>query len=182
VVARADVLSVVDRARILDLLGSSAELAQRVLDLSAELLPSRLDSVWFFPDGEEVTHPSVLRPYSREAGDINLGSRPDAFEYLTLHIDWESLCASGAEVAYRLVRSRSAQASERSEQIDVLLGRLQTEVDQRRARVAAGMSGDEWAFDPAVAENLGLALVEPRLTVISAGAVFLGDPQLAGLK
>lgn len=182
VVARADVLSVVDRARVLDVVGPSTELAQRVLDLCAELLPSRLDSVWFFPDGEEVTHRSVLRAYSREGGDVNLGSRPDAFASVISHIDWESLCASGAEVALRLVRSRSAEALHRTAQVDMLLGRVLTEVDQRRMRVAAGMSGDEWVFDAEVSGNLERTLAEPRRTVVSAGAVFLGDPHSAGLS
>jgi ATP-dependent helicase HepA len=182
VVARADVLSVVDRAQVLDVVGPSTELAQRVLDLCAELLPARLDSVWFFPDGEEVTHPSVLRAYSREGGDINLGSRPDAFDSFISHVDWESLCATGAEVALRLVRSRSAEALHRTAQIEMLLGRVLTEVDQRKARVSAGMSGDEWTFDDVVYGNLERTLVEPRRTVVSAGAVFLGDPHLAGLS
>jgi len=80
------------------------------------------------------------------------------------------------------VRSRSAEALHRTAQIDMLLGRVLTEVDQRRMRVAARMSGDEWAFDAEVSGNLERTLAEPRRTVVSAGAVFLGDPHSAGLS
>jgi hypothetical protein len=101
---------------------------------------------------------------------------------LTSHIDWEALCASGAEVALGLVRSRSTQAAERIEQIDLLIRRVLTEADQRRVRTAAGLSGDEWVFDGELATHLSRTLSEPHRTVISAGAVFLGDPHRAGLQ
>ena len=181
VVARADVSSSVDRGRVLGVDGLAALVGQRVLDLSAELLPSAFESVWFFPNGDEVTHPSVRRPYSRENGDVNLGSRPGAFAFLTSQFAWESLCSGGADIGLKLIRERAETTSDRPRRVEVLLGRLLTETDQRRTRTAAGLSGDEWVIDAVAIEKLRAVLLEPRLTVIGAGVIFLADRELAGL-
>jgi ATP-dependent helicase HepA len=182
VVARADVSSRVDRSGVLDVRGLPPELSQRVLDLSVGLLPSELESVWFFPNGDEVTHPSVLRAYSRDTGDLNLGSRPEAFEELTSHLDWESLCSQGTNIALGLTRTRLVEKSDRAERVELLLARIMTEIDQRRTRSAAGLSGDEWVLDGDTIERLRRVLMEPRSTVIGAGVIFLADRQLAGLE
>lgn len=181
VVARADVLSSVDAAAVQALEGLPEELGLRVLDLCAELLPPVLESVWFFPNGDEVTHPSVLRPYSRESGDVNLGSRPETFESLTSHIDWASLCDRGSRIALDLIGAREVANSNRAERVEGLVALVMTEVDQRRSRAAAGLSGDEWSVDGDTLERLRNVLLHPGRAVIGAGAVFLADRKLAGI-
>ena len=172
--------SSVDRTRVLSIAGVPPEMGHRVLDLCAELLPSGFESVWFFPNGHEVTHPSVKRPYSPEAGDINLGSRPEAFVALTSHLAWESLCSHAASISLNLIRGRLLTMSNRAEQVELLLARLMTETDQRRTRIAAGLSGDEWVVDADAIGALRGVLSEPRMAVIGAGVIFLADRDLAG--
>jgi ATP-dependent helicase HepA len=173
-VRRSEVLETVDRSGLNVQPELPQALRQRVLELCAEHLPPKLWNVAILPNGESVDHRSVMRPYDRTSGDVNLGSLPSLFEQLCAEVDWEGLCRSGATLALDLVR-KGAETDERADRLRRIELCLRTEIDRRKTRFREGLSGTPWELSATSFKDLMEALGTPRLRVLGAGAIFLAD-------
>jgi ATP-dependent helicase HepA len=181
IVGRADYLVRVRDSDLAAVNGLDDQTFRRAAALVAELLPTRLETVWFLPDGREADHSSVTRPYDKSRGDINLGSRPELFAKLTTQVNWETFCSNGHGVATQLLRDRIRTQSWAAEGAHQILTRLQTESDQRRTRSQAGLGDALTPVPEHVLAGLADLLMSPAFDPVGAGAVLLADRSRLGL-
>lgn len=139
-----------------------------------ELAPPLVETVVFTKDGSEVTHPALRRPYDKQRGDLNLGSRPDLFERLTANIEWSAISNKALSLAHACLAKRPSVAERRKTAAAAFRGRIGQLADRDRARALAGpeFASLEWDRLEAAAPNE----LEPKVDVIGCGVIFVGDP------
>lgn len=143
-------------------------------DVVGELAPPRVESLFITNDGEEVTHPGVVRPYDKQKGDRNLGSRPNMFERLTQHLDWEETCARSLERATAKLGLRAAVIERPGSLGEDLRRRVTQLADRERARRGSGLELDERDWEAMAA--LSPWEFRPVVEVLGCGAILIGDP------
>lgn len=139
--------------------------------------PPLLETVYTSITGDSIDG-SLLRPYDRTAGDRNLGSRPELFEALTSHVNWEEVCRDGLGNARRILDNASSLAAAR-EVGERLRESVNTRLAILRARARSGIEPVEVqlrAFED-LRQELS-AEFEVEVVAVGCGAVLLGDPKL----
>ena len=141
------------------------------------LLPPVLETVYMFDQGAEVVSASATRPYEKANGDRNLMWRPEMFDELTEHLDWEAVCSQGLTSARRILDNRDSVGPRATRAAAALRSSIDGHLAALRARAATDLE----PVDEQVQAFEALALVVPNqlelvVDVIGCGVIVLADP------
>ncbi|TDT14592.1 ATP-dependent helicase HepA [Ilumatobacter fluminis] len=140
--------------------------------------PPLLETVFMSVGGEEIDSRSVLA-YDRSLGDQNLGSRPELFESLIRHLNWEEVCQDGLARAQRILERRASVASSRrvADHIRASTGRRLSVLS---ARQSSGVEGVEEQVAALGAVRAALTRdFDLDIDVVGCGAVIFADIDVA---
>lgn len=145
------------------------------------LIPPVLETVYMTDLGVEVVSASVTRPYEKAKGDRNLMWRPEMFDELTEHLDWEAVCGRGLTSARRILDSRDSIGPRAVRAAAALRSSIDGHLAALRARAATDLE----PVDEQVQAFEAFALVVPDqlelvVDVIGCGAIVLADPGRIG--
>jgi ATP-dependent helicase HepA len=157
---------------------SASGLRSWVDQLLRDVLPPLVETVVMTSDGAEVTHPVLCRPYDKRKGDRNLSSRPDLFEQLTTHVDWDATCIAAMQSANNLLAQRPTLVGRPISGAAELRRRVTQRIDRERSRELAGLqdTGANLARLEAAIPNR----FQPHVDVLGCGVIFVGDPARLG--
>ena len=145
------------------------------------LLPPVLETVYMSDQGAEVVSASATRPYEKAKGDRNLMWRPEMFDELTEHLDWQAVCGQGLTSARHLLDSRDSVGPRAARAATALRSSIDGQLAALRARAATDLE----PVDEQVQAFEALALVVPNqlelvVDVIGCGVIVLADPGRIG--
>jgi ATP-dependent helicase HepA len=143
-------------------------------ELVEESMPPVIETVLMTTDGTEVSVASLFRPYDKRV-DQNLASRPDLFERLTAHLDWTIVCASALERVQVLLAKRPSLSERPGSAAEAVRRRVGQRVDRERSRQRAGLR--EKGLDLHQLQLIVPDILDPEVTVLGCGALFLADPK-----
>ena len=141
------------------------------------LVPPVLETVYMSDHGVEVVTASVTRPYEKAKGDRNLIWRPEMFDELTGHLDWEAVCGQGLTSARRILDSRDSVGPRAARAARAFGSSIDDRLAALRARAATGLEPADkqlQAFEAlasAVPDRLELVV-----DVLGCGVIVLADP------
>lgn len=167
-----------------EFVSAASELGLRswVDQLLQDISPPVVERVMMGPDGEEITEGALLRPFDVRRGDLNLMSRPELFDSLTMSLDWSGLCRNAAQQTRKLLEVRSPVADGPRLAATRVKDLITRRVDRNRARGIAGLADSD--VDGGIGRLEGL--VPERLLFdvrpLGCGAIVLGDPAMFGAK
>lgn len=143
------------------------------------LLPPVLETVHISHLDREINSPAVTRPYEKAAGDRNLVSRPELFDQLAGHLDWEAVCGQGLTSARRILDGRDAVGPRATRAAQSLRSSIDSHLSMLRTRAATDL---EPVHEQIQAFEALASVVPNRLEVavdvIGCGAIVLADPRL----
>lgn len=145
------------------------------------LVPPVLETVYMSDQGVEVVDASATRPYAKANGDRNLMWRPEMFDELTEHLDWEAVCKHGLTSARRILDSRDSVGPRAARAAQSLRSSIDGHLAALRARAATDLE----PVDERVQAFEALASAVPNelelvVDVIGCGVVVLADPGWIG--
>ena len=141
------------------------------------LIPPVLETVYMSDLCVEVVSPSATRPYEQAKGDRNLISRPELFEEVAGHLDWDAVCGQGLRSARRILDSRESFGPRPARAAKALRSSIDGHLATLHARAVTGLEPvDEQirAFE-ALASAVPSRL-ELEVDVIGCGVIVLADP------
>lgn len=143
------------------------------------LLSPVLETVYMSDHGREINSPAATRPYEKATGDRNLVSRPELFDQLSGHLDWEAVCGQGLTNARRILDSRDSAGPRATRAAQSLRSSIDRYLSTLRTRATTDLEpvhGQIQAFEAlaAVIPNR----LELAVDVIGCGAIVLADPHL----
>ena len=141
------------------------------------LVPPVLETVYMSDQGVEVVSASATRPYEKAKGDRNLMWRPEMFDELTEHLDWEAVCGQGLTSARRILDSRDSVGPRAARAATALRSSIDGHLAALRARAATDLE----PVDEQVQAFEALASAVPNqlelvVDVIGCGVIVLADP------
>ena len=143
------------------------------------LLPPVLETVFSSGLGREINSPAATRPYKKATGDRNLVSRPELFDQLSGHLDWEAVCGQGLTSARRILDGRDAVGPRATRAAQSLRSSIDSHLSMLRTRAATDL---EPVHEQIQAFETLASVVPERLEVavdvIGCGAIVLADPRL----
>ncbi|MXW98260.1 MAG: DEAD/DEAH box helicase [Acidimicrobiaceae bacterium] len=144
-------------------------------------VPPVLETVYMSDQGLEVDSASATRPYENAKGDRNLMWRPEMFDELTEHLDWEAVCGQGLTGARRILDSRDSVEPRAARAATA----LRSSIDGHLAALRARAETDLEPADEQVQAFEALALAVPDqlemvVDVIGCGVIVLADPGRIG--
>ena len=149
--------------------------------LIESLMPPVPETVFVSAAGAEVAHASVSDPYDRSRGDRNLTSRPELFDVLITHLNWEALCERGLDASMEVLVRRPSVATAPSKASTTIASTIGSKLSRLRARGYIGTYPEE---DQISAFSRLAAVIPDRLEVtidvVGCGAVILADPEMIG--
>ena len=145
------------------------------------LVPPVLETVYMSDQGVEVVGTSATRPYKKAKGDRNLMWRPEMFDELTEHLDWEAVCGQGLTSARRILDSRDSVGPRAARAATALRSLIDGHLAALRARAATDLE----PVDEQVQAFEALASAVPNrlelvIDVIGCGVIVLADPDRLG--
>lgn len=145
------------------------------------LVPPVLETVYISNQGVEVVGASATRPYEKAKGDRNLMWRPEMFDELTEHLDWEAVCGQGLTSARRILDSRDSVGPRAARAATALRSLIDGHLAALRARAATDLE----PTDERVPAFEALASAVPNrlelvIDVIGCGVIVLADPDRLG--
>lgn len=145
------------------------------------LMPPASETVFVAGNGAEATHEVVTNPYNKRRGDVNLTSRPEKFEALTAHFNWEALCERAASSSLNALSLRSSVASAP----DKALATIASMISSKNSRLRVRGNMDIHLVENQISAFARLADAIPdRLGVtihmVGCGVVILADPEMIG--
>lgn len=145
------------------------------------LVPPLLETVYMSDQGVEVAGASVTRPYEKAKGDRNLMWRPEMFDELTEHLDWEAVCGHGLTSARRILDSRDSAGPRAARAATALRSLIDGHIAALRARAVTDLE----PVDEQVHAFEALASAVPNqlelvVDVIGCGVIVLADPGRIG--
>lgn len=145
------------------------------------LLPPVFETVYMNDLGQEIDDPAATRPYDRATGDQNLVSRPELFDRLSAHSDWEAVCRQGLDSARQILDDRDSVGSRATRSAQSLKSSIDGHLSTLRSRALTDLDKVDKQLQSFEAL---LATVPDRLEVevdvIGCGAIILADPGLVG--
>ena len=142
------------------------------------LIPPVPETVFVSATGTEMVHPSISNPYDRTRGDRNLTSRPELFDLLTSHLNWEAQCERGLDASMEVLARRPSVATSPGEASTTIASMIGSKLSRLRARGNMGIYPVE---DQVLAFSRLAAAIPDRLEVtidvVGCGAIFLADPK-----
>ena len=142
------------------------------------LTPPVPETVFVSATGAEMVHPSISNPYDRTRGDRNLTSRPELFDLLTSHLNWEAQCERGLDASMEVLARRPSVATSPGEASTTIASMIGSKLSRLRARGNMGIYPVE---DQVLAFSRLAAAIPDRLEVtidvVGCGAIFLADPK-----
>ena len=145
------------------------------------LVPPLLETVYMSDQGVEVVSPSATRPYEKAKGDRNLIRRPEMFDEVTAHLDWEAVCGDGLTSARRIVYSRDSVGPRAARAALALRSSIDGHLAALRFRAATDLEPVEQQMQ--MFEALASAVpnrLELTVDVIGCGVIVLADPDRIG--
>ena len=145
------------------------------------LVPPVMETVYMSDQGVEVVSTSATRPYEKAKGDRNLIWRPEMFDEVTGHLDWEAVCGQGLTSARRILDGRDSVGPRATRAAQALRSSIDGHLAALRARAATDLEPvDEQiqafeALASAVPNHLKMAV-----DVIGCGVIILADPGRIG--
>ena len=131
--------------------------------------------------GVEVVSPSATRPYEKAKGDRNLIWRPEMFDEVTAHLDWEAVCGHGLTSAGRILDSRDSVGPRAARAALALRSSIDGHLAALRSRAATDLEPVEKQMQ--TFEALASAVpnrLELTVDVIGCGVIVLADPDRIG--
>lgn len=144
------------------------------------LVPPLLETVYMSDLGVEVVSPLATRPFQQAKGDRNLMSRPELFEKVAGHLDWDAVCGEGLTSAKRILDSRESFGPRGTRAASALRSLIDGHLATLHARAATGLEpvDEQMRAFQALASAVPSRL-EMAVDVIGCGVIVLVDP--AGL-
>ena len=145
------------------------------------LVPPLLETVYMSDQGVEVVSPSATRPYEKAKGDRNLIWRPEMFDEVTAHLDWEAVCGDGLTSARRILDSRDSVGPRAARAALALRSSIDGHLAALRSRAATDLEPVEQQMQ--MFEALASAVpnrLELTVDVIGCGVIVLADPDRIG--
>ena len=145
------------------------------------LIAPVLETVYMSDQGVEVVSASATRPYEKAKGDRNLMWRPEMFDELIEHLDWEAVCDQGLTSARRILDSRDSVGPRAARAATALRSLIDGHLAALRARAATDLE----PVDEQVHAFEALASAVPNqlelvVDVIGCGVIVLADPGRIG--
>ena len=177
VVLRTDFLVRASTTHELDRIACEQGLASWLRVQRESLVRPVLETVHMSDQGVEVLNVSATRPYKKAQGDRNLMWRPEMFDELTEHLDWEAVCGQGLTSARRIVDSRDSVGP----RADHAATALRSSIDGHLAALRARAATDLVPVDEQAQAFEALASAVPNqlelvVDVIGCGVIVLADP------
>ena len=145
------------------------------------LVPPLMETVYMSDQGVEVVSPSAARPYETAKGDRNLIWRPEMFDEVTAHLDWEAVCGQGLTSARRILDSRDSVGPRAARAALTLRSSIDGHLAALRSRAATDLEPVEKQMQ--TFEALASAVpnrLELTVDVIGCGVIVLADPDRIG--
>jgi ATP-dependent helicase HepA len=145
------------------------------------LVPPVLEAVYMSDLGAEVVTPTATRPFERAAGDRNLMSRPELFETVAGHLDWDAVCGEGLTSARRILESRESCGPRGDRAAADLRSMIDGHLATLHARAATGLEpvDEQMRAFQALASAVSSRL-EMAVDAIGCGVIVLADPSRLG--
>lgn len=145
------------------------------------LLPPVLETVYMTDLGREIDDPISILPYDKATGDRNLASRPELFDRLSAHSDWEAVCRRSLGSARQILDGRDSVGPRATRSALSLKSSIDDHLSTLRSRSLTDLESIDRQIG---AFEALLAIVPDRLAleidVIGCGAIILADPGLIG--
>lgn len=145
------------------------------------LVPPLLETVYMSDLGVEVVSQSATRPFQQATGDRNLMSRPELFEQVAGHLDWDAVCGEGLTSAKRILDSRESFGPRGTRGASALRSLIDGHLATLHARAATGLEpvDEQMRAFQALASAVPSRL-EMAVDVIGCGVIVLADPARLG--
>jgi ATP-dependent helicase HepA len=166
-VGRASGVVAVSRAALTSSILDDEDEFADILSICAAAVPIEHFGVCFLGNGSVVDRADLSRPFSEESGDIDLNSKNVLLASLLDAVDWSGFCRAGPEIVRSIIAARCAADGDRNDRVKRVLAAVQGKVQKATESPNARLSVD--------LERLAVSLNSPRVSIMSAGAIFVGD-------
>ncbi len=176
-VFRTDFLVRAAKMRELDRIAKEHGLTSWLRVQLESLLPPVHETVYMSDRGLETVSQVVTRHFDKAKGDRNLISRPELFEEVTGHLDWEVICGQSLTSARGILDGRESVGP----RVDQSTKALMSSIDSQLAVLRTRATNNLGPVDKRVPGFEALALAVPdrlevAVDVIGCGVIILADP------